>query len=181
MKALFHDIEPSAVEIAMSLPGDDIITTPTAVMNTAFSVPARPEEVWPWFMQLCKNRAGWYFPRSVERFIPRHKRALHSISGPLQDHKIGDMIDDWGGKDGYLEVVRLTPPHTLVYMSTRAKLSMSWAITLWPTGNSTRVVIRLRLTSTGRQWFIKSFGGPIDRLTVLGLAKGMQERLRVTG
>ena len=161
----------------MALPGDDIIAQPNAVMDRAFTLDATPAEVWPWFMQLGKNRAGWYFPRWVERFVPRRKRGLWRIENSLQDHKVGDVIDDWGGKDGYLEVAQLEAPKTLVYKSTRGKLSMSWAITLWPEAEKTRVIIRLRLTSPKNHWFLHTFGELLDKLTIAGLARGLGQRL----
>ena len=44
-------------------------------MDRGFDLPATPVEIWPWLTQLGKNRAGWYFPRWVERIIPSDRRA----------------------------------------------------------------------------------------------------------
>jgi len=175
---MFGRIKPSADEIAMPLPGDNIIKEPAAVMNRAFSLSATPDQVWPWFVQLGKNRAGWYFPRRVERFIVPSKRGLRSINPELQNHKVGQRIDDWGGKHGYLEIVDINQPHFLLYKSTRGKLSMSWVITLWPEPKDrTRVIIRLRMTGIKHIWFLKFFGELFDALTIDGLASGLHERL----
>jgi hypothetical protein len=36
------------------------VDAPDVVMDRAFTLPAAPAQVWPWFNQLGKNRAGWY-------------------------------------------------------------------------------------------------------------------------
>src|ERR1700743_1659022 len=121
---MFSSITPTAEEIKNTLAGDDIIAQADVVMDRAFTLPGTPEQVWPWFMQLGKNRAGWYFPRSIERFIPKKRRALWSIEPSFQNLEVGKIIDDWGGKNGYFEVAILQPPLALVHKSTRGKLSM---------------------------------------------------------
>jgi hypothetical protein len=178
MKLFLAKIRATAGEEAMALSGDDIIPKADAVMNRAFSLDAKPELVWPWFMQLGKNRAGWYFPRSIEWLFVRGTRGLRSVETRLQNLKVGMIIDDWGGKHGYFEVAELEPGHTIVHKSTRGKFTMSWAITLWPEGTGTRVVIRLRLATGKKSWAMEHIGGFIDALTIYWLAKGLEERLR---
>ena len=175
---MFSKIEPTRQERATVLPGDDLVSQPDIVIDRAFTLPGTPAVVWPWFMQLGKNRAGWYFPRWVEWFLLPKKRALRYIDSSLQDLKVGKVIDDWGGKDGYFEVAQLKPPTVLVHKSTRGKVSMSWAIILRPEDNSTRVHIRLRLTPVKHKFLMKAGGGFIDAATIAGLAAGLRERLR---
>jgi hypothetical protein len=170
-------IQPTPAEVAQALPGDDIVSGQAIVIDRAFTLAASPENAWPWFSQLGKNRAGWYFPRSVEHFIPKKRQGLRAIDSSLLNLKQGERIDDWGGKHGYLEAVSITPPKTLVYKSTRGRLNMSWVITLWPVDDTTRVLIRLRLSSTGKKFFLESFGKFFDKLTIIGLAAGLAERL----
>jgi len=38
------------------MPGDELVDAPDAVMDRAFTLPAAPAQVWPWFNQLGKNR-----------------------------------------------------------------------------------------------------------------------------
>jgi hypothetical protein len=177
MNTLFQIIKPTAKEIALLLPGDSILPKPNIIMDRAFTLPAKSDVVWSWFRQLGKNQAGWYFPHLIEHFIPKKRRGLYTIDTAIKQPKVGERIDDWGGKDGYLEVAILEPPHTLVYVSTRGKFSMSWAITLWPAGDNTRVIIRLRMTSSSKLHFFQPIGELFDKLTIAGLAVGMRERL----
>lgn len=174
---MFSKIKPTQMERAMQLPGDDIVPNANVSMDRAFTLNAKPINVWPWFLQLGKNRAGWYFPEHIEKFVPRKRRGLRRIEPALQIQSIGKRIDDWGGKKGYLEVVELIPPATIVYKSSRGKNNMSWAITLWPIHDKTRVVIRLRLSSSGGKLFY-ALGDFFDGLTILGLAAGLRERIK---
>ena len=162
----------------MTLPGDDLVPDAEIVMDRAFDLPAPPEQVWPWFAQLGKGRAGWYLPGSVERAIPRGRRALRRIDPGLQHLKPGDVIDDWGGRDATFEIVVHEPPHVLVHRSTRGQMRISWAIVLSAASNEgTRVHLRLRLAGVRRRRLAETGGGLLDLLTVAGLAAGLRERV----
>ena len=69
-------------ERAAHLPGDDLVAA-DVVMDRGFDLPAVPEVVWPWLVQLGKRRAGWYLPASVERWMPRSRRALRHVDPAL--------------------------------------------------------------------------------------------------
>ena len=156
-------------------------------MDRGFTVPGTPEQVWPWLAQLGKQRAGWYFPRSVERFIPPHRRGLRHIDRRWQDLDVGQNIPDYGGKDESFTVDEIDPPNVLVYRSQRRAMTVSWSIILRPAhpdvgadGESrpqTRVLMRLRMGPIKRVWLARSGGELIDVLTIAGAAAGLRERL----
>ncbi|MEH3034604.1 MAG: hypothetical protein PGN07_11385 [Aeromicrobium erythreum] len=168
---------PTAAERAGVLPGDDVVPDATVVMDTAFDVPAPPSEVWPWFVQLGKRRAGWYLPHRVEALVPRRRRALRHLDPVLADLRVGDTIPDWGGRDATFTVQEMSPPHALVHRSTRGHLRLSWAIVLHERPTGTRVQLRLRVAGARRETVARVVGGVFDRLTVVGLAAGLRERL----
>ncbi|GAA1929916.1 hypothetical protein [Nocardioides hwasunensis] len=64
---------------AHELPGDDLVTA-DVVMDRGFDLAAPPHDVWPWLVQLGKRRAGWYLPRSVERFVPPSRRGRTDLT-----------------------------------------------------------------------------------------------------
>ena len=174
-------VSPTAAEVAAPRPGDDIVPDPDSVMDRAFTVPAPPEEVWPWIVQLGKQRAGWYLPRSVERLVPPGRRAVRHLDPRWQSLEVGSVIPDYGGRHETFEVARIEPPHTLVHRSQRRTVRVSWSITLapeGPEGRSTRVRLRLRLGPVRRRWLVDTVGELVDRLTVAGLAAGLDERVR---
>ncbi len=169
-------VRPTRGEELVALPGDEIVPQANVVMDRAFTVDAPPAEVWPWFVQLGKRRAGWYLPRSVERLIPRSRRGLRVIDAQWQGLAVGDVIPDWGGKDETFTVAQMEAPSTIVHTSTRGKTPLSWAITL-SGEETTRVHLRLRLGNVKHRRLAEIGGGFFDWLTIWGLAAGLRERL----
>lgn len=170
---------PSKAEKSAALPGDEIVPAANVIMDRAFTLDAPPDQVWPWFVQLGKRRAGWYLPRVVERFIPRGRRAARHIDSELQRLEVDDVIPDWGGQGATFEVAHLTAPSALVYTSTRGRVRLSWAIVLTEQQpGSTRVHLRLRLGGVRHERLASVGGGFFDWLTLVGLAAGLRERLR---
>jgi len=191
VRRAFASITPSAVEVAADRIGDDIVATPDAVMDRAFTIEAPPDEVWPWLVQLGKQRAGWYLPRSIERFIPRNHRATRDLDPRWQQLAVGDVIPDYGGRHETFTVAHLDPPRHLVYESQRGRMHVSWSLTLTPAGlddtgsgaargsgaASTRLHLRLRLGPIRRKWLVDTGGELIDVLTIAAMASGLRERI----
>jgi hypothetical protein len=160
-----------------SLPGDELVEA-DVVMDRGFDLPAPPDEVWPWLVQLGKRRAGWYLPASAERFVPPSRRALRRIEPRWLDHEVGDVIPDWGGADATFALAAIDPPRTLLYTSRRGHTDLTWCLHLTPIGTGgTRVHLRLRLGPVRRRRLAATAGGAIDALTVIGLAAGLRERV----
>ena len=88
-----------------------------------------------------------------------------------------ERIPDYGGPEAYFEAVQVEPPAHLVYRSERGRMQLSWSITLTPAAAGTRVHLRLRLAPVRRVWLAESLGGPVDALTIAGMAAGLRERL----
>lgn len=181
---MFESVAASAEDVARSLPGDHLVRRADVVMDRAFDLPAPPELVWPWFVQLGKRRAGWYLPRSVERFVPATRRARRTIDPALQDLRVGSVIPDWGGRHETFEVAVIEPPHALVHTTQRGRTFGSWAIVLTPydapAGPATHVQLRLRLAPVKRKRLAGTVGELFDASTIAGLAAGLRERLADT-
>ena len=90
-------VRATAHEELAALPGDDRLVA-DVVMDRGFALPAPPGQVWPWLLQLGKNRAGWYLPRSVERLVPRSRRATRQIEPRLQALEVGQVVEDWAAR-----------------------------------------------------------------------------------
>jgi len=177
----FAGIRPTPEEVARELPGDDVVPDADVVMDRAFTLPGSPTDVWPWFVQLGKRRAGWYLTSAVERAIPRSRRALRRLDPTFSALRVGEVIPDWGGRDAFFEVAALQAPAVLVHRSTRGSTNLSWAIVLRDAETAeepqTRVALRLRLSPVRHVWLARTVGGLIDALTIIGLAAGLRERL----
>jgi hypothetical protein len=178
---VFGSVEASAEDVARSLPGDDLVPRADVVMDRAFDLAAPPDGVWPWFVQLGKKRGGWYLPASVERFVPRTRRALRTIDPSLQTLRVGSVIPDWGGRHETFRVAIIEKPHALVHTTQRGHTFGSWAIVLTPYDDAgtaaTHVQLRLRLSPVKRQRLAGTVGEFFDASTIAGLAAGLRERV----
>jgi hypothetical protein len=177
---VFATVAATAAEQREPRPGDELVSPADVVMNRGFTLPGRPQTVWPWIAQLCKHRAGWYLPRRLERFMPPSRRATREIDSRWQQLAPGDVIPDYGGPDETFTVVTIDPPIALVYRSRRVRTDVTWSILLRPDGEQTRVLLRLRLGPVRRVWLAKTAGELIDLLTITAMAAGLRERLTST-
>ena len=161
-----------------ALPGDGVVPDPDVVMDRGFDLPAPPGAVFPWLVQLGKRRAGWYFPRSVERFIPPSRRAIRHLDPRWQGFTVGDVIPDYGGADETFTVEELEPPRLIVYSSQRGKALVTWVLHLEPAQDGTRAHLRLRVGPVKHPRVMGSVGDLFDLVTIAGMAAGLRERLR---
>ncbi|TGN65594.1 hypothetical protein EXE59_17750 [Nocardioides eburneiflavus] len=165
-------------ERAAALPGDDRVDA-DVVMDRGFDLPAPPEKVWPWLVQLGKQRAGWYLPRRVECLVPPARRALRHVDQHLLDHSVGDVIPDWGGTDATFTLAAIEWPSLLLYTSRRGHTDLTWClrVTDGHAGGS-RVHLRLRMGPVRHRRLARTLGGVVDAVTIVGLAAGLRERVR---
>jgi hypothetical protein len=185
----------TATESAATLPGDDLVPDATAAFDRAATLPAPPEVVWPWLVQLGLRRAGWYFPRWLERLTPPGRRGLRHIDPALQRVEIGDDHPDWGPGDPVLRIVDLRPNEAIVYHSLRDKaadhrwptdnrsdregvLAISWVLILSPVGEAeSRLHLRLRARLKPHRISPEPVFDLFDWATVELLFAGLRERL----
>jgi hypothetical protein len=177
---MFASVAATGAEKRAGRPGDDLVGPADVVMDRAFTVPGPPERVWPWLVQLGKQRAGWYLPARVERFLPRSRRAARAVSPVWLGLRPGDVIPDYGGRHETFEVAAITAPRSLVYRSRRGHTDVTWSLTLEPaagTPGRTRIFLRLRMAPVRHQRLARTAGELVDLLTVAGMAAGLKERL----
>ena len=164
-------------EVGAELPGDELVSADVS-MDRAFTLDAPPFVVWPWLVQIGKDRAGWYLPRVVERFVPRGRRAARRLDPRFASLEVGQTISDWGGRNATLTAAEIDPPRVLVYRSRRGRTSFSWALVLRDVdGGRTRIQSRVRIGPVRRRRLAEYGGGAFDAATISGLAHGLRERL----
>ena len=164
-----------------SLPGDDLIPEAPISWDRSAVLPAPPERVWPWLVQLGRDRAGWYMPARVERLIPDPRRGLRRIDPAFQGVAVGDRVPDYG-PGGWFEARVVDPPHALVWWSERGRdLAFSWALVLDPAPEGSRLRIRIRMNRRlGRRGRPILEGGAdlADRAFIELMIAGLRERVR---
>jgi hypothetical protein len=175
----------------MALPGDDLVPDAIEQMDRAATFPVPIEVLWPWMVQLGKDRAGWYLPRTVERVIPPSRRAVRRIDPRWQDVAVGDDEPDWGPGTPVLRAVVVDAPNALAWHSLRDRndghrwpkgdpdgtdvLAISWTLALRRVADGTRLHHRLRIRAKHRA--LVKVGGVFDRLTIVGMFAGLRERV----
>jgi hypothetical protein len=182
-------------ETALALPGDELVPSAGDVIDRCTTLPAPPDQVWPWIAQLGKGRAGWYVPRTVERVLPRRGRGQRRIDPALQALAVGDEHDDWGPGQPTMRVSSVDPPRSVVYLSLRDKtrgerwpvddrqdrdgvLAFSWALVLREADDgATRLHLRLRMKLRPTRLPFGTIGGLFDWITVAVLFRGLRERV----
>jgi hypothetical protein len=71
------------------MPGDDVVKHPTFNPTRAVTIQARPEQIWPWLVQIGCKRAGWYSYDWLDNLgIPSAERIIPE----LQHVAVGDLI-----------------------------------------------------------------------------------------
>jgi hypothetical protein len=179
----------SRADLVRRLPGDDIVPRPGFITDHATDLNAPVEMVWPWIIQLGKQRAGWYAPLWLERLLvwKPAKRGVRSILPQFQQPRVDDIVPDWG--PGSFQILQIDPNRAIVYGSVHGKpptlqhdnFLFSWALTLRPTdAGHTRLHIRLRGRPSKNplaRIFLPLFGGLIDYLTIAAMFAGLKQRL----
>jgi hypothetical protein len=140
------------------LPGDELVDRPVLVTNHAITIPAPPERVWPWLVQMGWHRGGWYTARWVDRLLfPANRPSANELVPNLQRPLlVGDRIPDGPPGTAWFAVAQVRPPHLLVLHSTshlpaswrvRLGASIDWAWTFALTGTAdgdSRLLLRVR-------------------------------------
>jgi hypothetical protein len=127
----------TARERRQVLPGDEIVLHPNAVTNHAVTIPAPPEQIWPWLMQMGWHRGGYYTPSWVDRmFFPANWPSLDVLDPQLSRELVpGDTIPDG-------------PPGTAWFVVRTAWSQRRWCCT--PPRTSRRHGRNAEHVSTGR-------------------------------
>lgn len=128
-------------EASMPLPGDDLVLFPDSTKTFVRDIWARPEDVWPYLVQMGFGRAGWY------GWYPMENGGRGSASAILeqwQELAIGDLVPDGPRADeglGVWRVVELEPARTMVLFSR----SCSWSFVVRPIVAGSRLIVRVRV------------------------------------
>lgn len=131
-------------ELRMPLPGDEMAVAPNFQIQHAVTIPAPPEQVWPWLAQLGHDRGGFYSYSRLENSFGLHVRNADRIHPEWQSIAAGDSVlatpEDYlgtGRRFGW-RVGRAEPNRVLI-------LETWGAFVLEPAGDgTTRLIVRTR-------------------------------------
>ena len=180
------------------MPGDEVVRDPQIIATHAATLPAPPERVWPWLVQVGWHRGGWYTPRWVDVLLfPDNWPSAEHIHGELQSLVVGDFVPD-GAPDtecGFTVRDVEAAEHLLLESTSHlplawrraglARLHWTWSFTLTPVdaGRSTRLVFRWRARTA--PWWLTlgahAFIVPADFVMSRGMLRGLRRRVGSDG
>jgi hypothetical protein len=133
-------------EIERAMPGDDMIANPAMASTYAITVEARPEDIWPWLMQIGYKRGGFYSYEWIERSLGVPMENVDRILPEYQELRPGDMIP-LGPEGPHIPVVAVAPNRSLLLGGyDPVEGGATWAWGLYPIDErSTRLVTRFRM------------------------------------
>ena len=146
-------------EVAETYPGDGLLPDADSSTTMATTLPAPPERVWPWLVQMGFDRAGWY---SWDRLDRGGTPSARRIVPEWQHLEEGQRLAATPDGETWFDVALVEPGRTLVLRSDidvveghsresqagplpRVYLNGTWGFHLRPTEDGgTRLVVRTR-------------------------------------
>jgi hypothetical protein len=123
-------------EIRSRMPGDELLGPDASSTTRAITIHARPEEIFPWLLQIGYGRGGWY---SYDWIDNDGKPSVSRIDPALQHLVVGDRIDMVPGLG---PIVRRIEPNGYIMSGGDTD---SWCLLLEPIGwSGTRLISRWR-------------------------------------
>ena len=124
------------------LPGDELVSEPNYIRTAATTIHARPEDVFPWLLQMGHRRGGLYSYDFLDRlFGLLDAPSAKTILPQFQHLEPGDLIPV--GRGGSFEVKAMVQDRCLVLGPEEAWIT--WQIALEPIdADHTRLVSRMR-------------------------------------
>ena len=184
----------TAVERRAVMPGDTLVRDPQVVATHGATLPAPPELVWPWLVQVGWHRGGWYTPRWVDvLFFPGNRPSADRIIDDFQELEVGDFVPDGAPETecGFTVREAMTADHLLLESTSHLPLSWrrrglaglhwTWSFVLKPVdgGLGTRIVFRWRARTA--PWWL-TLGAhvlilPADFVMSRGMLRGLALRV----
>ncbi len=176
---------------ARPLPGDELLADAGATFTHFIDIHARPEDIWPWLLQMGCRRAGYYSYDLLDNGGQRSARELHP---ELMQLSVGDVIPATPKGEGGFEVLRVDPPHALVlgglfgetqlpFASPRPAefTQTTWAFVLEPLdGETTRLHTRARGAFSASERFHALYIRPVHWLMESAQLRHLRARVEGT-
>lgn len=78
-----HNIQATAREHLLALPGDEMIRHAAGSLTNAITVHCSRRELWPWLIQMGADRAGWYSYDALDNGVVTWSFMLNEIEPNL--------------------------------------------------------------------------------------------------
>jgi hypothetical protein len=169
----------TAEEVARSMPGDDLVSSPSFCATRGITIQGRPDDIWPWLVQIGYGRAGFYGYDLIENLgSVSGIRSAGSILPELQHPKTGDVLPISAVASLVFDSIQ--PDHDLIWRGNATPPDGSFAWVLYPVDAShTRLIsrIRLRYHWTDRRILLDLFTEFADHVAVPRILVGIKGRV----
>ena len=149
-------------EITRRWPGDDLVVDPSTRAVRAVTVAAPPARVWPWIMQVGRERGGFYSYTWLEKLIGADIRNVYQLIPGLPDRQAGDTVwmaprDRFGGRARMIVAqvhfqrsMVLVPPADPERVRREGVAEGVWSFNLEPAPDHATRLVMLSLTARPR-------------------------------
>lgn len=178
-------------EVALDLPGDELVAEPAAQATRAITIDAPCAEVWPWIVQLGADRGGFYTYDALENLFGLGIHSADEIVDDWQDLEVGDVVYGNRARTGGWYVVDLLPGEALVLQvgdlaagrpvrrdeKLRWEFLWTFALRATPDGH-TRLIVRERTAYGSR--LTAALMAPVDVVSFVmtrGTMRGIKSRV----
>ena len=79
-------------EMTEWLPGDEITPSANSIATHAITIDAPPEEVWPWIVQIGRDKGGFYSYSWLENLVGCQLRNADRVVPEFQELSVGDPV-----------------------------------------------------------------------------------------
>ena len=141
-------------EVALSLPGDELLEDADIVSTRAVKIDAPPSAIWPWLVQMGSGRGGAYTYDWIENLFGLGMHSANEILPAFQNVKVGDETR-LGPNRPMMRVEVLDPERVFTFRFEDG--TWVWIFALFPQDGATRLVSRNRIATPGASWPTRLF------------------------
>lgn len=139
----------TSTERAAELPGDVLIDEPKIGFTHGIDINAKPDQIWPWLVQVGADRAGWYSHDWIDNW---GRPSAREILPQFQTLHMGELVPAWPGAKHTFRVALIAEQQHLVLSWPSRKgfgANALWTLALRPKGEGSRLVARMTLSLKG--------------------------------
>lgn len=146
----------TAADLARRWPGDELVPNVRSRAVRAVHIDAPPERVWPWIMQVGRDRGGFYSYTWLENLIGADIHNVYELMPGLPDRQRGDTVwmapEEKFGGEGRMVVGAVVPGRAMVLVSPADAAQVLaggsaaqgvWSFVLEPVGDGTTRLVML--------------------------------------
>jgi hypothetical protein len=140
-------------EVARRWPGDELVPNPWTRAVRAVTVNAPAARVWPWIMQVGRERGGFYSYTWLENLIGADIRNVYQVIPGLPDRRVGETVwmgpqDRFGGQARM--IVAQVQFRRAMVLVTPADAEHVWSFVLEPASDRVTRFVMLSLAAKPR-------------------------------